>query len=192
MIKNTKNKKIIIQKHPFDYILKDSLKTRSIRVTINIDGLISVTKPRMVSVERVEKFLESKSDWILKKVEHFKSIDKSLVIQTKRGDYKKYKNEAKKFVTTKLLEWNRFYNFSYKNISIKNQKTRWGSCSKRGNLNFNYKIIFLPQELADYIVVHELCHIGELNHSAKFWNLVAMTIPKYKEIRSKLKKIISK
>lgn len=174
------------------YTQNENHRARSIRITIDVYGSIRVTKPKLVSIERVESFIKSKSKWILSKLEHFKSIDKSLVINTKRGDFKKYKKEAQTFVTKKLLEWNEFYNFSYKNISVKNQKTRWGSCSKRGNLNFNYKILFLPEDLADYIVVHELCHLGELNHSKRFWQLVGKTIPEYKKAKARLKKVISR
>jgi predicted metal-dependent hydrolase len=83
--------------------------------------------------------------------------------------------------------YNQYYGFKYNKINIKNQKTRWGSCSKKGNLNFNYKILFLSAETRDYIVVHELCHLKEFNHSKKFWNLVAETIPNYLQIRKNLK-----
>jgi predicted metal-dependent hydrolase len=67
------------------------------------------------------------------------------------------------------------------------QRSRWGSCSRKGNLNFNYKLIQLPQELADYIVVHELCHLKQFNHSHAFWNLIAETIPNHIELRKILK-----
>ena len=76
----------------------------------------------------------------------------------------------------------------FNKINIKNQKTRWGSCSKKGNLNFNYKIALLPQHLADYIIVHELCHLGEFNHSRSFWNLVAKVFPEYLGIRNELRR----
>lgn len=185
-------RQVKLNQDKIEYLLSESLKTRSIRISVDIYGKVLVTKPKLVSIERVESFIKSKSKWILGKLEHFKSIDRSLVINTKRGDFKKYKREAQTFVTKKLLEWNKFYNFSYKNISVKNQKTRWGSCSKRGNLNFNYKILFLPEKLADYIVVHELCHLGELNHSKKFWQLVEKAIPKYKEAKTRLRKVISR
>ncbi len=68
-----------------------------------------------------------------------------------------------------------------------NQRTKWGSCSKKGNLNFNYKIALMPEKIADYIVVHELCHLKEFNHSRKFWNLVVKIIPDYLEIKKELK-----
>ncbi len=89
----------------------------------------------------------------------------------------------------KRLEYfNKFYGFKINKINIKNQKTRWGSCSKKGNLNFNYKIALVGDGLADYIIVHELCHLKEFNHKQKFWNLVALAIPDYLAIKRELKK----
>jgi predicted metal-dependent hydrolase len=80
------------------------------------------------------------------------------------------------------------YGFKYNRVSIKNQKTRWGSCSKKGNLNFNYKIFLLSPDMRDYIIVHELCHLKELNHSRKFWTLVEEIVPDYRIARKALKK----
>jgi len=84
--------------------------------------------------------------------------------------------------------FNAMYGLRCNRITIRNQKTRWGSCSRKGNLNFNYKIALLPQRLADYIIVHELCHLGEFNHSRKFWALVAQTMPDHVDLRKELKK----
>jgi predicted metal-dependent hydrolase len=69
------------------------------------------------------------------------------------------------------MYYNEHYHFRYNRVSIKMQISRWGSCSRYGNLNFNYGLINLPQELADYVVVHELCHLKEMNHGPKFWAL---------------------
>jgi len=96
------------------------------------------------------------------------------------------KERALDFVYARVALYNEIYNFNFNRISVKNQKTRWGSCSEKGNLNFNYRIVLLPIEMADYIIVHELCHLGELNHSPKFWNLVARAMPNYLEIRKRL------
>ncbi|MDE1924740.1 MAG: M48 family metallopeptidase [Patescibacteria group bacterium] len=76
-----------------------------------------------------------------------------------------------------------------KKIFIKNLKTRWGSASKNGNLNFHYKILFLPPHLASYLVVHEVCHLKEFNHSKEFWALVASELPDYKKLRKELRLI---
>ena len=91
------------------------------------------------------------------------------------------------FIERRLKELNAVYGFTYHRVSVKNTATRWGSCSKKANLNFHYKVALLPPELADYVLTHELCHLEEFNHSAKFWNLVAQTIPNHAVLRTQLK-----
>jgi predicted metal-dependent hydrolase len=71
-------------------------------------------------------------------------------------------------------------------VAIKNMKSRWGSCSSKGNLNFHYRVAFLPEELLDYVIVHELCHLKLFNHSKAFWNLVAEKSPNYSQLRKQL------
>jgi predicted metal-dependent hydrolase len=93
---------------------------------------------------------------------------------------------AREMIKAKLEQLNSHYQLNYKQVKIKNQKSRWGSCSRRGNLNFNYKVCKLPAPLADYIIAHELCHLAEFNHSEKFWRLVAQTIPDWRARRKAL------
>src|SRR3989344_7685345 len=100
-----------------------------------------------------------------------------------RRDYVRYKETARALVKSRLVLYNQVYKFNINQVAIKNHTSRRGSCSKKGNLNFNYKVTLLPLELADYVIVHELCHLQELNHSKKFWKLVALTLPNYKELR---------
>lgn len=97
------------------------------------------------------------------------------------------KDAAHALVISRLEHFNTSYNFKYNKITIRNQTSRWGSCSRKGNLNFNFRIALLPPDLADYIIVHELCHLGEFNHSRKFWDLVERTVPGWKEARGRLK-----
>lgn len=104
-----------------------------------------------------------------------------------KKEYLQYKDRARELVYRRLEYFNALYGYTYKRISIRNQKTRWGSCSKQGNLNFHYKIAFLPEHLADYIIVHELCHLKEMNHSKKFWDQVARTMPDHKARRRQLR-----
>ncbi len=104
-----------------------------------------------------------------------------------KKEYLENKARVKAFVLDRLEYFNSFYKFKFNRVSVRNQSTRWGSCSRKGNLNFHYKIVLLPEKLADYIIVHELCHLKELNHSKKFWLQVERIIPKYKELRKKLK-----
>ncbi|MCR4313690.1 MAG: M48 family metallopeptidase [Candidatus Uhrbacteria bacterium] len=102
----------------------------------------------------------------------------------------KQREEARTFVHSRLEVFNEHYRFEYHRVAIRNQRTRWGSCSKKGNLNFNYRIARLPIHLADYVIVHELCHLGEFNHSPQFWNLVARAIPDHRERRKELRGIL--
>ncbi|MBI4407668.1 MAG: M48 family metallopeptidase [Candidatus Kerfeldbacteria bacterium] len=95
------------------------------------------------------------------------------------ADYQRHKLRAVRFVQDRLALLNQSYGFTYHRVTIRNQASRWGSCSKQGNLNFHYKIVLLPPALADYVLVHELCHVQELNHSKRFWQLVARTVPDY-------------
>lgn len=80
------------------------------------------------------------------------------------------------------------FKFEFNHLRVRNQKTRWGSCSSKGNLNFNYRIIYLPYELAEYLVIHELCHLKEMNHSKKYWLLVKTLCPNHKILSKRLKK----
>lgn len=117
-------------------------------------------------------------------------VRRRIRVKNKKGsksEYLKYKVQALDLVKNKLEHFNQFYNFKYNKVTVRNQSTRWGSCSKSGNINFNYKLALLPESLVDYVVVHELCHLGEFNHSKNFWDLVARTVPDYKERRQELR-----
>ncbi len=174
------------------YTLKHSARARCMRITVRCDASVVVTVPHFFSQNKVERFLADKAGWILRKVEYFKKISKNGLVFARRGgvvEYRKLKHQARALVKEKILQINQLYNFSFNRICIKNHKSRWGSCSKKGNLNFNYKIIHLPVELAEYVVAHELCHLKELNHSSRFWALVAQAVPDHKQRRKKLKAV---
>lgn len=99
-----------------------------------------------------------------------------------------YRELARVRIHERLVFWNTYYNLTYGRVYIRNQCSRWGSCSSSGNLNFNYRIAFLPQELFDYVIVHELCHLIEFNHSPAFWMSVEKVIPDHRERRALLQK----
>jgi len=98
-----------------------------------------------------------------------------------------YRKKAEEVIHDRLQFFNEYCNFKYKRVVLRNQKTRWGSCSSSGNLNFNWRLIMAPIEVIDYVVVHELCHLKQMNHSVKFWRLVEDIIPDYKERKRWLK-----
>lgn len=106
-----------------------------------------------------------------------------------RLHYLRHKEVAREYIHTRIAYWNQHYGCQLRKVFIKNHKSRWGSCSSRGNLNFNYRLLFLPPHLVDYVIVHELCHLQEMNHSKKFWELVALAFPNYKALRKELRAI---
>jgi predicted metal-dependent hydrolase len=124
-------------------------------------------------------------------IKFFKIKIKRVRIVTRRAgsrkDYINNKENARALVYERINYFNEAYGFKFNKISIKNTKSRWGSCSKKGNLNFNYRIVFLPPALADYLVVHELCHLKEFNHSKRFWDLVAEAVPHFKRLKKELR-----
>ncbi len=169
-----------------DYIIKKFRNSKSVRLIIKPGGELVVTAPKRISVKFIERFILSKEKWIKEKIEQLKLVPVKNTKDT-RNKYLEHKEAARKLILERITHFNKFYNFSFKKISIRNQSTRWGSCSRKGNLNFNYKLVLLKPELADYIIVHELCHLKEFNHSKRFWDLVAKTIPEHKRLRKQLK-----
>ena len=179
-------KTIFLNDRELKYILSSSYNTKKIALKINQDGVLKVSKPIFVSQRIIEKFILQKQVWVLKKIDFFKND----CHQMKAGDYKKDKLRARNLVLSRLNYFSRFYDFKVNKIFVRNQKTRWGSCSSQGNLNFNYRILYLPSYLVDYVIAHEICHLFEMNHSADFWKLVEKQIPDYKNRRKELKKFV--
>jgi predicted metal-dependent hydrolase len=157
------------------------------RLAVYCNGSIVVTTPFGIDQPIIEKFIADKKQWLADKINFFKSVDSKKIRTFSSQDYLMHKDEALALVLSRLKFLNKKCRFRFKEIYIKNQKTRWGSCSKNKNLNFNYKLIFLPKKQQDYIIVHELCHLREFNHSRKFWSLVAELMPDYLDIKNELR-----
>lgn len=102
-------------------------------------------------------------------------------------EYKERKDEVLKIVTERVAFFAARYGVTWEKIAIRNQRTRWGSCSRNGNLNFNYRLVHLPPELVDYVVIHEICHLLEMNHSPRFWAQVAKECPDWQHCRRALR-----
>jgi predicted metal-dependent hydrolase len=181
-------KHISFQNKNLTYTLRKSKRARRMRLAVYSDSTIVVTSPFDLNENIIEKFIREKSNWLFSKITFFKQFKGQAIGKYSRRDYIKNKQAAQNLAIKRVDYFNKIYKFKFNNINIKNQKTRWGSCSKKGNLNFNYKIILLPPKIADYIIVHELCHLGEFNHSKRFWNLVGKTVPDYHKIKDDLKK----
>ena len=174
-----------INNEEITYKLRPSRKARSLRLEIGAEGLV-VTKPWFISGIFMEQFILRQADWIIKNLAKHKNAE--VLPKINKDELVVLKKRAAKLLIARLEFFNQEYNFKYKIISVRDQKTRWGSCSKQGALNFNYRLALLPEPLLDYVAVHELCHLKEMNHSVRFWNLVARTIPDHKEKRKELEK----
>jgi len=181
--------KITVQNQIINYSVRVSLRAKRPRISVSRSQAVTVTLPQGLVFFNAENFLLQKINWVLKSLDYFKRFAGVPLIKRSRKDYLLNRQRALLLARQKIEYWNQFYGFSYGRVTIKNQKTRWGSCSKKGNLNFNYRIVHLPEPLLDYLIVHELCHLKELNHGRGFWDLVNKTIPGFKKARRELRLI---
>lgn len=180
-------KEIELRETKVSYVLRMSTRAKRMRLAVYSGGAFVVTAPRMMTESNIERFILQKAQWVIEKIEYFKKFSTVVrVRKSTRKDYVLYKETARTLANSRLQHFNMSYGFHYNRVSIKNQKTMWGSCSSNKNLNFNYKIALVPERLSDYIIVHELCHLVELNHSPRFWALVSRAIPNYRELRAEL------
>lgn len=116
-------------------------------------------------------------------------LPKSTRVSPKRQAYLNYKEEARQVIGTELAALASQHGFIYKRVAIRDTKRSWGSCSAHGNLNFSYKLLFVPDCIREYVIVHELCHLRHLHHRAEFWAEVAPLMPDYDKRRRELRVI---
>jgi hypothetical protein len=181
-------RQILLDGRFLDYDLKPNARSRRVSIVVHPGPEVVVTIPARGSVVSAERFIRLQANWIFRQIEKLEKLPTPKYSPGgTKVDYEKRKAEARRFVRERLKYFNEFYRFDYGRVSIRNQKTRWGSCSVDGNLNFNYKLVAIPIRMADYIIVHELCHLSEFNHSRRFWSLVERAIPEYREIRKQLR-----
>ena len=131
--------------------------------------------------------MKQKSYWIYK---HVKKVEENRanMVTYSRQEERSYREKARAILTDKTEYYGRLIGVTYNRIRIADQKTRWGSCSSRGTISYNWHLILLPENILDYVVVHELCHLLEMNHSPRFWSQVEKILPDYRERRNWLKK----
>ena len=152
---------------------------RTLAVQITSGGQVKVRAPRRTSRAAVERFLIEKQEWILKYLT--KAAAQAAPAPLPESERRRYVETARDIFTRKAAYYASIMRVTYGRISIREQKTRWGSCSSKGNLNFNWRLIFAPEDVLDYIVVHELAHRKEMNHSPAFYAVVASVLPDYKK-----------
>jgi len=175
-----------VQGITFEYVIKKRKKQKNCTLAVRKGGRVTLTIPYNVSLSWAETFLSRKEDWLYCVFKKYPP-QKNSSVKERREKYLKHKEYARHFIRVRISELNAVYGFVYGNITIRNNVSRWGSCSSKNNLNFDYRILFLPKHLQDYVLVHELCHLQEMNHSARFWKLIEKILPEYKKLRSELR-----
>jgi len=224
---------IKLQDSTISYTLKQSYRTRSIRLEIRRESGLTVVVPRKYTPKQVEDILVQKSRWILRHLNGGKPLQMPLfkpspghgdslpylgktieiVVTAESGQYpaarltdgrllisltsgantaslleKWFRAQAKLVFTQKADTFKVIMGLSYNAILIRGQKTRWGSCSPRGNITLNWKLLMAPPEIVDYVIIHELAHRKYMNHSRRFWQFVERYCPRWKAGRKWLVK----
>ena len=165
---------------------------RSFSISISPDGQITVRVPMRATQKEISHLLIEKRIWIVTKYlevqEKQRNRHVSELTDTQRlALEKRYIAAAKEYFPKRVAHFHQFTGGSYNRITIRDQKTRWGSCSARGTLSFNWRLMLAPPAILDYVVVHELCHLTHMNHSAAFWQKVESVYPDYRTARKWLK-----
>ena len=163
-------------------------KRKTLAIEIRPDMRVVVRAPEKIPQNEIIKFVEEKQNWIKKhlvqmyfKAEEMKKQKKEPALTN--ADIEKLCQKALSVIPDKVKYYAEIMGVTYGRITIRNQKTRWGSCSSKGNLNFNCLLMLMPDKVLDYVVVHELCHLKQMNHSKKFWKEVERYMPDYKNYK---------
>lgn len=165
---------------------------KSISLEIRPDLQVLVRAPQRMTDREIRQFLADKSSWLEKHLAEAARRREELrnrPVEPGRTaeELRALAAEAAQVIPERVRYFAPIVGVDYGRITIRHQKTRWGSCSGKGNLNFNCLLMKTPPEVVDYVVVHELCHRKEMNHSQKFWAEVGRVLPEYKRARSWLK-----
>ena len=158
---------------------------KTVAIQVNPDLSITVRAPRYASKKEIDRIVEKNEAWIIKHIEKIKmkkaEYDALNIKKLTPEEIKTLADQALKIIPQRVKFFAGQVGVDYVRITIRNQKTRWGSCSSKGNLNFNCLLMLAPDEILDYVVVHELCHRKEMNHSKAFWAEVEKVLPDYRE-----------
>jgi hypothetical protein len=168
-------------------IRRSRRKTMSIEVTS--DGKVIVRAPMRMSRAVIDGFVAEKAGWIEKSLRKMELRRENHGAQEKlqQEELERLAEQAADVLAEKVRYYAQQIGVTYGRITIRNQKTRWGSCSAKGNLNFNCLLMLAPEDVQDYVVVHELCHRKQMNHSRQFWSEVERILPDYNLSRQWLK-----
>ena len=164
-----------------------SAKARRVVITVRPFKGIRVAVPRGVSFDKAEKFLRSRVSWALRHLERMKEVERAQ-LEFAQSCEPMDRKRAGALLGKRLEHLSQAHGLAYTRLSIRCQRTRWGSCSARGNISLNAKLVNLPEELIDYVIVHELVHTRIMNHSRVFWAELERRVPGARKMDAQLKK----
>lgn len=164
-----------------DSVRIERSRRRSIVLSVNSKAEVILKVPYRTTNAEINRILFERQDWIRTHVARVRSARASAGTLAPLTDeeLRQLSHQAAQDIPLRVAMYAERIGVSYGRITIRHQRTRWGSCSTKGNLNFNCLLMLTPPEVIDYVIVHELCHRKEMNHSARFWALVAAVLPDY-------------
>ncbi len=172
----------------FDYYITYSSR-KTVGLCVRDGHTVEIKAPRGTPDSRVQEILRRHEAWILRHLEKRReSVEKAEGRKYTYEELDRLADQALKAIPPLVRRYAETLRVSVGRITVRNQKTRWGSCSSAGNLNFNCLLMLAPRDVLEYVVVHELCHRLEMNHSPRFWALVGQTLPGYRTAYDWLKK----
>ena len=174
---------IINVPHIGSVLFESSKRAKRLNISINSTARIRVAMPKGVTMQKAMEFLHNKESWIKK------TLNKIQACSIKNNQYKNIDTKyASNYLLNRLDVLAQLHGFRYNRVTIRNQKTRWGSCSSKNNINLNIQLINLPLKLIDYVILHELVHTIVKNHSEIFWNTLENFVINSKILDKQLKK----
>ncbi len=174
---------------------------KTLSMSFDASGTLQVKAPKLLPESQIDAFIQKNHKWIQKHYEKISERKKEAWVHylfgnphplpktdwTKKQWESFYKKQAHEYIKPRCQQLAKKYGFVYKDIKISSANTRWGSCSSKKYLNFSYRLVMAPKDCIDYVIIHELCHLKEMNHSARFWKHVSQIMPEYREKEKHLK-----
>jgi predicted metal-dependent hydrolase len=163
-------------------------RARRYVVRVRADGSVRVTIPRWGSKREAVAFAEQQRGWINKQLARLQVEGSKPRQELSEDATKAFRSRAKLELPQRLLHLAKQFGLRASRVSVRNQQSRWGSCSPNGHICLNWRLVTMPDWIRDYVIIHELMHLKRLDHSPKFWKLVAAACPQYQEARAWLRK----
>ncbi|MDD6000119.1 MAG: SprT family zinc-dependent metalloprotease [Lachnospiraceae bacterium] len=167
-------------------VVLERKERKTLSIGIQEDGSLMIKAPLYMKQEIIERFLNQKRYWIYKQVKRMEDNRKNRIVYSREQE-RVLRQQARIRLTERTDYYKKILGVDYNRIRIADQKTRWGSCSSTGTISYNWHLVLLPDAILDYVVVHELCHVIQMNHSKEFWALVEQVLPDYRMRRKWLK-----